>query len=364
MIRFATILLLASALLASAQDVLLLKSGESRSGEIISADETTIRLRVPLGGDSTSPGAGTAMATVGIPRDNVESIEFQADPEREARLRTATASTLFQVEIDWKRQEPWLSFPRSPAGAIGCRLADLLLQTKDPAKAAAAYDLFTLIEQKSWSDQDKTRAKQGRLRAMVATGRAAEAIEQAKILAQETEDPEILIEANYILAQAGEKDLRAFLEENPRWDMDPNVIDQRHALYNTALELYLYPALFHGSDNIRAARGLWGAASIHRLSASNAEEARNAPLAKTQIGLAIETARDITTLHPQTPEAKLAQEFLAALTPEQLASDLEAEARQEMQDGISDSPAPAAATTPSESTESEPPPKKKPWTKN
>ena len=364
MIRLATSFLLASALLATAQDVLLLQSGERRSGEIVSADETTIRLRVPLGGDSASPVPGAAMATVSIPRANVESIEFKADPERDARLRTATPATLFQVEIDWKRAEPWLSFPRSPAGAIGCRYADLLLQTKDPAKAATANDLLTLIEQKSWSDQDKAHAKQGRLRAMVATGRAAEAIEQAKQLAQETEDPEILIEANYIMAQVAEKDLRAFLEENPRWDIDSNVIDQRHALYNKALELYLYPALFHGSDNARAARGLWGATGIYRLSASNAEEAGNSDLSKTQTGLAIETARDIIKLHPDTSEAKLAQQFLDTLPPEQLASDFETEARQDLQDGISESPAPAATPAPSESTESEKTPKKKPWTKN
>jgi len=358
--RLATTLLLATAALATAQDVLILQSGERRSGEIISADDTTIRLRVSLGGDDAAPGAATA--TVGIPRANVESIEFKADPERDARLRNATPATLFQVEIDWKRQEPWLSFPRSPAGAIGCRLADLLLQTKDPAKAATAYDLFTRIEEKSWSDQDKALAKQGRLRAMVATGRAAEAIEQAKQLAEETEDPEILIEANYIMAQAEEKDLRIYLEENPRWEMDPNVIEQRHALYNRALELYLYPALFHGSDSIRAARGLWGATSIHRLSAKNAEEAGNAPLAKAQTSLAIETARDIATLHSDTPEAKLAQDFLDSLTPEQLATDLEAEARKELEEGIADSP--SANTAPSETTEANPPPTKKPWTKN
>ncbi|MFM8365461.1 MAG: hypothetical protein ACKOAS_09955 [Verrucomicrobiota bacterium] len=362
--RLAATLLLAFPLFVGAQDVLLLKNGDRRSGDIISADDTTIRLRVPLG-DGTLPGAATA--SVGIPRADVESIEFKADPEREARLRTATPASIFQVEIDWKRQEPWLAFPRSPAGSIGCRLGELLLDSKDPAKAATAIDLFTLIEEKSWSDQDKARAKQGRLRAMVATGRALEAIEQAKQLAQETEDPQILIEANYIMAQAAEKDLRAFLDENPRWDIDSNVIDQRHELYNKALELYLYPALFHGSDNVRAARGLWGATAIHKMSAANANEAGNTSLAKTQTALAIELARDITTLHPDTAEAKLAQEYLDGLPPEDLASDFEAQARKDMEDGITESPATSSAPAADKSEAPpapEPSPKKKPWTKN
>ena len=207
-----------------------------------------------------------------------------------------------------------------------------MLLTKDPAKAASALELFTLIEQKSWSDDDKARAKQGRLRSMVATGRATEAIDQAKQLAAESEDPEILIEANYIMAQSADKDLKTFLEENPRWEQDSTVIDRRHELYNRVLELYLYPALFYGSDNERAARGLWGAVGVYR--------------ASNQLPLAIETSRDIAVLYPATTEAKLAQDFLATLKPEELATDFETEARKEMQEGMTKSPAPTPEPTP------------------
>jgi hypothetical protein len=331
MIKIAITLLFATALAATAQDVLLLKNGDRRAGEIISADATTVRLRVPLGGPAL-PGAAAAMATVGIPRADIDAIEFKADPAREERLRSATPDRIPEVEADWKRLESWIDFPRSQAGAIGCKLGELLLLTKDPAKSASALELFTLIEQKSWSDDDKARAKQGRLRAMVATGQATEAIEQAKQLAAESEDPEILIEANYIMAQSADKDLKTFLEENPRWELDSTVIDRRHELYNRVLELYLYPALFYGSDNERAARGLWGAVGVYR--------------ASNQLPLAIETSRDIAVLYPATTEAKLAQDFLATLKPDQLATDFEAEARKEMQEGMTKSPAPTPEPTP------------------
>lgn len=345
MIKAAITFLFTTALAATAQDVLLLKNGDRRAGEIISADATTVRLRVSLGGPAL-PGAGTAMATVGIPRADIDAIEFKADPNREDRLRSATPDRIPEVEADWKRLEPWIDFPRSQAGAIGCKLGELLLLTKDRAKAASALELFTQIEQKSWSDADKARAKQGRLRAMVATGRAAEAIDQAKLLAAESEDPEILIEANYIMAQAAEKDLKAFLEENPRWEQDPHVIDTRHDLYNRVLELYLYPSLFHGSDDTRSARGLWGAVSVYRVS--------------KQLPLAIETSRDITVLYPDTTEAKLSQEFLASLKPEELASDFEAEARKELEEGMKESPAPTPEPSPEpESTKPETKKKKK-----
>ena len=331
MIKTAITFLFATALAATAQDVLLLKNGDRRAGEIISADATTVRLRVSLGGPAL-PGAGAAMATVGIPRADIDAIEFKADPTREERLRSATPDRIPEVEADWKRLQPWIDFPRSQAGAIGCKLGELMLLTKDPAKSASALELFTLIEKQSWSDQDKARAKQGRLRAMVATGRATEAIDQAKQLAAESEDPEILIEANYIMAQSADKDLKTFLEENPRWEQDSTVIDRRHELYNRVLELYLYPALFYGSDNERAARGLWGAVGVYR--------------ASNQLPLAIETSRDIDILYPATTEAKLAQDFLATLKPDQLATDFEAEARKELEEGMTKSPASTPEPTP------------------
>lgn len=339
-------LLFATAMPLMAQDVILMKNGSRRVGEIASADETTLRLRVSL---ETGPGAspaGAPSASVGIPRVDIEAIEFQADPGRDERLRSATPAQISELESDWKKTEPWISAPRSQAGAVGCKLGDLLLATKDPAKATTALELFTRIEQKSWSEQDKVRAKQGRLRAMVATGRAAEAIDQAKQLAAETEDPEILIEANYIMAQAAEAEFKAFLEENPRWEQDPYVIDRRHHLYNHVLQLYLYPSLFHGSDDARSARGLWGAVSVYRTS--------------NQLPLAIETSRDISILYPATGEAKLAQQFLTSLKPEELASDFEAEARKELAEGTVTPPEAEPEPTPQpESTKPEPRKRKK-----
>jgi len=88
--------LFATTLTAMAQDVLLLKNGDRRSGQIVAADDKTIRLQVELGAPAT-PGAGAALATVGIPRDDVESIEFKADPARETRLREATPDRIFEV---------------------------------------------------------------------------------------------------------------------------------------------------------------------------------------------------------------------------------------------------------------------------
>jgi hypothetical protein len=84
---------------------------------------------------------------------------------------------------------------------------------------------------------------------------------------------------------------------------------------------------------------------------------------KSQTDLAIETSRDIAALYPATPEAKLASDYLASLTPEQLAVDFEAEARKELQETSSTNAA-EPEPSPTEEPAPEKSPTKKPWKKN
>jgi hypothetical protein len=320
--KTAALLLLALAPLAAAQDVLTMKNGDTRAGDLVSLENGMVRLEVVL--EARIPGAPPGRASTSIPLDDIESIAFGEDPDLAGKLDQADPSNPHALEPAWLRLRKWLAIPRSPAGAVGNAYANLLLRNGSPDNAARALEIFSNVENTTWSDDDRNAAAQGRLRAMVQTGRALEAVGEAEKLAEQTEDPEILIEAYHILAQATEQEYRTFLEENPRWDIDPFVIDQRHELHSKALRLYLYPALFHGSDTTRAARGLAGALAIHRLADDQA--------------LAVETARDIATLYPQTPEAAKAGEFLASLPPEVLEKDPEKEAREEIAEGIQDAP--------------------------
>ena len=327
-----TILLLVTALVTShAQDVLEMNTGSRRTGEILSVDEKYIRLGLDI--PAQSGFASQSRPTVAIPRGDVRSIEFAKSPECEAALRSATIQDIPVLEAQWQKFSPWLEMPRAPAGAIACALGNAWLATKERRNAQKALELFTLVEEKSWQDADKARAREGRLRAMTATGRASKAIEEATALARETEDPEILIEANFLLALAADKQLRAFLKENPRWDIDHAVMDERNRLYNRVLELYLQPALFFGTGNDKAARGLWGAVGIYKTCDKES--------------LAVETSRDILTFYPETQEATQAKAYLSSLKPEQLAADWESEAKKEIQQ--EDTPGNSATPTPSPS---------------
>jgi hypothetical protein len=335
------LILLAATSIGHAQDVLEMKAGNRRVGKIISADEKFIRLQLDIPAQSGS--ALRAIPSISIPRADVRSIEFASDPAREGAIRSAGPQDIPALEGYWEKFTPWLETPRSPSATIACALGSALLATKERRNAERALQLFKMVEEKAWQTSDRDSAREGRLRAMSATGRAEKAIEEAKTLAAETENPEILIEANHLMAQAAEKQLRAFLKENPRWDIDPNVIDERHQLHRRALELYLYPSLFFGTNNEKAARGLWGAVGIYRTS--------------DETQLAIETSRDILTFYPATPEAEQARTYLASLKPDQLAVDWETEAKKELQAGTAPSQAPPTAE-PSPSPQQTPKPAK------
>jgi hypothetical protein len=158
--------------------------------------------------------------------------------------------------------------------------------------------MFERLEKADWNESRRDAAGRGRLLALIAVGRAAEAVDQAKQLAVNAEDPATLIEAKYVLAQGSFQDLRKLLEDNPRWEQDDNVRPERNRLYHETIDLFLFPFLFHGAEQGPATRGLAGAMDFFIFMKEPAHAA--------------EIARDLTVLYPGTPESKTAAQFLAS----------------------------------------------------
>lgn len=307
------LLALAIARSALAEDTLFFSNGEKRVGNIVSVDPVSFRLEVPLPGPA---GAAPVKATVTIPRRDVQQIEFAADPERERFLAQAQPSQLPQMQALWKRWEPFLGIARSPAGDVGLACGNLLLASGSEDNARTALDMFHLMEASAWSQDVRMAAKQGRLRAMIATGNAADAVNDARELAKLSEDPAVLVEAKFILAEAADKELRKLIADNPRWEEDVNVIPERHRLYHSALDEYLFPALFFGSGQAAAARGLWGAVGVYNFTGEQHH--------------ALECARDIVRLYPSTPQAAKAKEFIDSLPEDVRSRDPEKEFREQI----------------------------------
>jgi hypothetical protein len=313
------LLLLALAASAFAQttevvDTLFLNdaAGTRRVGRVVGIDATTFKLEVPL-----SVGPAGATAKVSVPRAQVSRIEFAPNAARERLLANPTAASTIALNVEWLRWQAYLSVPKSPAAALANAYATALLAANDRGKATEALALFTRVEREGWSDADRQKARQGRLRAMIATGHAADAVSEAKAIAKEADDPTMLIEAKFILAEAAFSNLKKLVEENPRWTEDVLVRPEHERLYNEALDLYLHPYLFLGSETDAAARGLWGAVQVYRFGGDDAD--------------AIESARDLTQLYSGTKYAKLAADYLAKLPDDLKKMDAEKDAQEDQE---------------------------------
>jgi len=293
----------ASAQTPTASDTLVLTTGERRSGRIVSVDAQSFSVEIQVG---TGQGAGT----IRVPRASVAHVEFAPDATRDALISRGTAAQLPAIAALWPRAEPFIGVSRSPAARLGLRYAGLLLETKEFAKALA---LYSQIEKDAWNADDRAASRQGRLRGMVASGQEQEAVAEAREIIKGATTPDLHSEAKFILAKASDALLRKLLEENPRWEEDDRVRPERHRLYHDAVDFYLYPSLFAGAAAEPAARGLWGAIGIYRLTG--------------ETPLAVEAARDIVVLHPGTAYAKVAQEYLGSLPEEARKQDFEKEAR-------------------------------------
>jgi tetratricopeptide (TPR) repeat protein len=274
---------------AVAQDIIHRTNGSKQPGKVVGLDEHLLKVQVQL-------IAGQPAATVTIPRREVLHVDF-AETEAERRLLAAgrTADPL-QVATTWQQKKAFLNFPNSNAGAFALLYAHHLLKTR--GKEQDAFALYEVISGQDWNETRRAEATRGKLSAMIATGRAAEAVEHARKLATDADDPGTLIEAKQVLAEASLKQLRELLEENPRWEEDEHVRPERHRLYHETLDLLLFPFLFHGSESEQAARGLWRATELYQL----VNEPEHAA----------ETARDVAVLYPNTSYAAEAQKLLTS----------------------------------------------------
>lgn len=293
----------------SGQDTIFLRQGEAIAGKIAGFDGRTIRLRRFLPHlQGASADAPPVFASVTVATSHIERVEFSSDEVPAQKLKSATATDMSDIKALWDKAGLWLSIPKSRVAQIGICYGNLLLNAGDRANAGRALEIFRVIETNSWDEDARIRARQGRLRAMIATDHVQEAVVEAQEIARTSADPAVLIEAKYILAQAAHRAFDKFIADNPRWAEDPFAIPERNRLYDQVLQLYLYPALFYGSESEVASRGLWAVAQICQ-SAGDFKQA-------------LEVSRDLVFIYPETSYAQRATAFIDTL-PDAVKNDHE-----------------------------------------
>ena len=242
------------------------------------------------------PGSPARKVVRSFRLTEIDYIDFDTSGEALDALGTPGKSPAV-IRDEWNEKRRYLGIRKSNAGDFGLALGNVLLESDESAKIKVALDTFRLVEQSDWDETRRALAQQGRLRCLLALGQAEKALAEAKVIARESEDPVIMIEAHYVMARATRQDFEALLEENPKWREDDEVREEVEAAFNDTIDRFLYASLFFGSHDAQAARGLWNAAEVFNLAGESAA--------------ARDCAKDIVALYQGTDFAERARKLLA-----------------------------------------------------
>jgi hypothetical protein len=301
---FSSILLslsLGLALPAMAQDVIHFKNGSPPlQGQVLLMAVDLVKMKIII-----ESAQGTASAERSFNQSEIDHIDFAVPKELETLLSKPTSAAIPKLMVSWNEVRSHCGRPEHYAVRVGMTLADLSLRPHREAVVSTllakaeverALGIYTHLEKSAWSPSVRQAARRGRLRAWLCQGKHQEAEAEAKRMASDEEDPGLLIEARLIMAFSLETKLNEFLKTHPRWQQDDEARPQRDQLYHEAVDAYLWPSLFHGTEVEPAARGLLKAAQLQH-AAGDATPARAC-------------LEDILSIYAQTTAAEPARKLL------------------------------------------------------
>ncbi|MEM0897195.1 MAG: hypothetical protein AAGJ79_09940 [Verrucomicrobiota bacterium] len=226
-------------------------------GEVLKIGGNEIIVKAP-----TKSRGGPGYEVVKVSLQELKFIDFQPIPgEREVLV----SGSLRELRELWDEKSNRLALPNSNAGEVGIALARKHLAAGGDVSASSAHLLYSRIEKEDWNIERRESARRGRLQALIALGRQEEAIEEAKLLEEEAEEPRIILDAKHVLVAADFEKFEQLIEENPKWREDDEVYESILSLYHSIVDRSLQPFLFFGTNEEAAPRGLLFAAKAHYL---------------------------------------------------------------------------------------------------
>ena len=280
------------------QDVIVLKNGQYAACEIEALTDNIVTFTM-----HQREGDGDGVIRRTIKTSEIDYVEFDFEPGEEEAFSNRADLNRETVEEWWNHHFAHLHRPRSRTAAWGIALGYALIEEDSELYGSRALQLFDRIAERAWSGIDVAAAKRGRLRAMMATGDLERASSEAKNLATQTEDPELLIEVKYLLAQADFERLKELEEDNPRWYDDDDVRPLRNELYQGVIDQFMWPYLFHAAQEKAASRGLFQAGVVYEF---GGDEERS-----------INAYRDLVALYPKSEARSEGELQLQNLTNEE-----------------------------------------------
>jgi hypothetical protein len=305
-------------------DVLYLATGAAVPCRVVTTTDASVKI------EYRAPNGVTTL-TREVPWADVGRIDFAMDEEFRTLLKATSAEKDgAKLSTRWTALMPMLGRPNHPAGDLGLVLATVSLTSPNPGVREQALTVCRNIESTDWSIPRRQQARMLRMRLLASLQRTEEAVAEARlILADPAQEASITVPTTLFLAHREFDALKKLQEENPVWEEDDIVRPDRERLFHAALDGFLKPSLFHGTQEDNAAAGLWAAVELLQFD-------RN-------LSAAADNARDLIKLYPAAPQAAKAQALLKEhnlpLEPAPEAADMAGAKKP-------DEPAPAEAAEP------------------
>ena len=215
------------------------------------------------------------MAKRVLPYDQIGGVKFGLSMGERQLLAEARPDAIPALRAFWEARRLTLKLAGSNAGDLGLALARALRQSQ------ACEDARRIAQE--IADQDNDPRRRGRAKAELDTlaflevmqgGKADEVEKRAWAVTEAADEgnPDLMLLVTNYLLQREFAALQKIETENPRWQEDEEAKPVRDRHYHRALDLALYPSLFHPRREAEAAEGLWQAAGIYRHTQETARE--------------------------------------------------------------------------------------------
>jgi hypothetical protein len=272
--------------LLSAADTIYLTSGRTMTGEIQRIDGDVLRFSI----ETAAGKAGSA-----LPLNQVKSIDFGHRSEVESLMSNLSGKNADDLRPRWEKLLPFLSLAESSSGEIGLMFARLLLSGENEQNIREALQVARQIQKEDWNEARRDRAGEMVIEIEISLGSAGEIAAKTEAWLQ-GDDPAKRVTASYIRAQGLIAEYKTFLEQNPRWQLDPEARQFHEETFHRIFDLLLVPSLQYGLTGERAARSLWEMTRFYDI------------LGDTRNALSV--ARDLVEIYPQTSFRGLAEKYI------------------------------------------------------
>lgn len=234
--------------------------------------------------------------------DQIGSVKFGLTMGERQLIAEAKSEAIAPLKVFWEARKRSIQIQGSNAGDFGLALARAL------RKSGVFDEAVTIVKEIADKDSDPQRRARAKGESdtlafiQVMKVEKAEEVEKRAWAVTEAADesnPDLMLLVTGFLMKKEFEALKNIEAENPRWMEDDEIKPQRNRHYHLALDLALYPSLFHPLAEAESADGLWQAVQVY--------------LHTRETQRAVDTLEDLLALYTDSIHASKAKEMLTPL---------------------------------------------------